>query len=190
MKKILLTLSFFMAISGLWAQRVGVKTNLAHWAAGATPNAGIEFPMGQKYTLELGGGYNWFAFSDDAKRLKHWIVQPELRYWFCERFNGHFLGLHALGMEYNVGGIDVPLGRLEKLKDHRYEGYAAGAGISYGYQRPISSRFSFELNIGVGYAYLTYDKYPCVKCGEKMESGHENYLGVTKAAVSLIYLFE
>ena len=190
MKKIVLTFSFFVTIFYLHAQHVGVKTNLAHWAAGATPNVGVEFSLGRKYTLELGGGYNWFAFSGDNKRLKHLVVQPELRYWFCERFNGHFVGLHAIGMEYNAGGINVPVGRLKKLKDHRYEGYAGGAGISYGYQWPIASRWNFEMNIGAGYAYLKYDKYPCVKCGEKIESGHKNYVGVTKAAVSLIYLIK
>lgn len=190
MKKFFLTILFCVVILGLsCAQSIGVKTNFAHWAVGGTPNAGMEFALGRKYTLEIGGGYNWFAFSD-TKKLKHWIVQPELRYWLCETFNGHFFGLHALAGDFNVGGIDIPVGRLERLKDYRYESYAFGGGISYGYQWPIAKRWNFEMNIGVGYAYLPYDKYNCAKCGEKIESGNSNYLGVTKAAISLIYLIK
>lgn len=173
----------------LFAQNWGVKSNLAHWAFGLTPNAGMEFALNRKYTLEIGGGFNPFNFSDN-KKLKHWIIQPELRYWTCESFNGHFFGLHALVSEYNVGGSNIPLGRLSELKDHRYEGFAYGAGLSYGYQWMLSRQWNFELNIGAGYAYLDYDKYPCIKCGNKIESTSSHYFGVTKAAVSLIYLIK
>jgi len=180
-----------LAASGsiLFAQNWGVKTNLAHWAAGVTPNAGMEFALNRKYTLEIGGGINRFNFSDN-KKAHHWIVQPELRYWTCESFNGHFFGLHALAGEFNIGGYDVPVGRLSKFKDHRYEGFAYGAGLSWGYQWVIGPKWNFELNLGAGYAYLTYDKYPCIKCGSMIGSDTNNYFGVTKAAVSLIYLIK
>lgn len=190
MKKITITTLtvFFLTLSSI-AQDIGIKSNFAHWAAAGTPNAGLEFALNRKYTLEVGGGFNPFTFNDN-KKAKHWIVQPELRYWLCESFNGHFFGLHALAGEYNISGMDIPIGRLSKLKDYRYEGFAYGAGLSYGYQWMISSRWNFELNIGAGYTYLTYDKYPCVKCGSKIESGDNNYFGVTKAAISLIYLIK
>lgn len=190
MKKIILLFFCMMAIHGLsHAQSVGVKTNIAHWVAYATPNAGLEFALGRQYTLEMTGGYNWFAFSD-TKTARHWIVQPELRYWLCESYNGHFFGLHALGGEFNVGGLDIPVGRLKNLKEYRYEGTALGAGLSYGYQWPIAKRWNFELNLGAGYILLDYDKYPCTKCGEKVGSNKYNYFGVTKAAVSLIYFIK
>lgn len=68
---------------------------------------------------------------------KHWLAQPEARYWFCEAMSSHFLGLHALGGEYNVGHIDLPVdflgSNLKKLKDYRYQGWFAGVGIAYGY---------------------------------------------------------
>lgn len=174
----------------LSSQNLGVKTNLVHWSAGVTPNAGVEFGLNQKYSLEIGGGVNKFGFFKEDGKAHHWIIQPELRYWTCETFNGHFIGLHALIGEFNIGGIDIPIGRLSKFKDHRYEGYAYGAGLSYGYQWPIARRWNFELSLGGGYAYLTFDKYPCIKCGSKISSGAENYFGITKAAVSLIYLIK
>ncbi len=139
--------------------------------------------------MEVAGGVNPFVFKDN-KKIQHWIVQPELRYWTCEVFNGHFFGLHALAGEYNIGGVDIPVGRLSKFKDNRYEGYAFGGGISYGYQWAIAPRWNLEMNLGGGYTYLTFDKYPCVKCGSKIGSGTNNYFGVTKAALSLIYLIK
>lgn len=172
-----------------FSQNWGVKTNIVHWAAGITPNIGVEFALNRKYTLEIGGGYNHFNFEDN-KKAHHWLVQPELRYWTCEAFNGHFFGVHALAGEYNIGGVDIPLGRLKKFKDHRYEGFAYGGGLSYGHQWMIAPKWNFELSLGAGYAYLTYDKYPCIKCGSKLESNDKHYLGVTKAAVSLIYLIK
>lgn len=190
MRKIIITcIIFFLFITSAISQTVGLKTNFAHWAVAATPNAGLEFALNRKYSLELSAAYNPFEFSD-YKKFKHWLVQPELRYWTCETFNGHFFGLHGIAAEFNVGGFDWPLGRLKDIKDYRYEGYAFGGGLSYGYQWPIAKRLNFELNLGVGYAYLLYDKFNCVKCGEKLESDvKDNYFGVTKAAVSLIYLF-
>lgn len=191
MKKFTITsMVLFLLVLGVQAQSVGLKTNFAHWATMATPNLGIEMALNRKYTIEVGAGYNPFTFNNN-KKFKHWIVQPELRYWTCESFNGHFFGIHALGAEFNVGGLDVPLGRLKDIKDYRYEGYAFGGGVSYGYQWPIAKRLNLELNIGAGYAYLLYDKYKCVKCGEKQESDvKDNYFGVTKAAVSLIYFIK
>ncbi len=170
-----------------FAQNGGLKTNLAHWAAAGTLNGGYEVALNREYTLELEGGINPLTFKDN-KKFKHWIVQPELRYWPCESFNGHFFGLHALASEYNVGGLDIPVGRLSRLKEHRYEGLAFGGGVSYGHQWVMAPRWNFELSIGAGYAYLAYDKFACVKCGEKIASENEHYLGVTKAAISLIFL--
>ena len=50
------------------------------------------------------------------------------------------------------------------------------------------SRWNFELSLGGGFARIHYDKYPCVTCGAKVDEGDQNYLGVTKAAISLIYM--
>lgn len=190
MKRIISFLFGFVACCSLaFTQNAGIKTNVVHWAAAGTPNAGLEFALNRKYTLEVGGGFNPFTFNDN-KKAKHWIIQPELRYWLCESFNGHFFGLHALAGEYNIGGLDIPVGRLSKFKDHRYEGFAYGAGLSYGHQWVVSPKWNLEFNLGAGYVYLTYDKYPCVKCGSKLGGGSNNYFGVTKAAISLIYLIK
>ncbi|MFV0417318.1 MAG: DUF3575 domain-containing protein [Dysgonomonas sp.] len=170
------------------SQEIAVKTNLAYWAT-TTPNLGLEFGLSKKSTLEIGGGLNVFSFSNN-KSIKHWLIQPEYRWWFCETFNGHFLGLHLHGSQFNVGGWDIPVGRLDVFKDKRYEGYLYGGGISYGYQWVLNSRWNFEFNIGAGYARIHYDEYPCKNCGTKLSEGNYNYWGVTKAALSFIYLIK
>lgn len=172
----------------LHAQEVAIKTNLAYWAT-TTPNLQLELALTDRTTLELGGGINVFSFSDN-KTLKYWLIEPEYRWWLCETFNGHFIGLHALGGQFNVGGWDIPIGRLDVFKDSRYEGYLYGGGLSYGYQWILSNRLNFELNVGAGYARIHYDKYPCKDCGTKSDEGNYNYWGVTRLGLSLVYFLK
>lgn len=82
------------------AQKIAVKTNLLYDVT-TTLNIGAEFRLAPKWTLDVSGNYNPFKFGDD-KKMKHWLVQPEARYWLCEAFNGHFFALHALGGQFNV----------------------------------------------------------------------------------------
>lgn len=183
---LLLLLGGFQVAS---AQKAAIKSNLLYWGAVASPNVGMEFALGKRTTLELGGGFNLWNLKD-GKRFKHWLVQPELRYWMCEAFNGHFFGLHAHGAQFNVGGWDIPLGRLAAFKDTRYQGYLYGAGLSYGYHWILSPRWNFELSLGGGFARIHYEKFPCVHCGSKLAEGDHTYFGVTRAAVSLVYLIK
>lgn len=186
---------FFLVILGIMAslsvsnaQKAAIKNNLLYDAT-ATPNLALEMALSRKTTLELGAGVNWFDFSDNRK-AKHVLLQPELRWWTCDVFNGHFFGVHAHGAQFNVGGWDIPVGRLDAFKDNRYQGYLYGGGISYGYQWVLSPRWNFELSAGGGYARIHYDEYPCADCGTKIDEGKYNYWGVTKAAISLIYFFK
>ena len=71
------------------AQKWAVKSNLLYDAT-ATINLGVEAALGRRVTLDVSGNYNPWKFGD--ARWKHWLVQPEVRYWLCESFNGHFFG--------------------------------------------------------------------------------------------------
>mgnify|MGYP000337971219 CR=1 FL=1 len=105
----------------------------------STPNLGIEVGLAKKLTLDISGNYNPWKFGDD-RQIKHWLVQPELRYWLCERFNGSFFGLHGHYGEMNVSNLNI-----FGMGHDRYDGNLYGAGISYGYQWIISKRWSMEL---------------------------------------------
>lgn len=173
------------------AQDVGIKTNILYDAA-LSPNLGVEIGLAPKWTLDISGNIN--AWDVNGHKWKHWLAQPEARYWFCERFQGHFIGVHALGGQYNIGNIghlkDVLGVPLSALADSRYQGWGVGGGVAYGYAWVLGKHWNIEAEIGVGYIYTKYDRYPCSKCGTKIEEGqHKNYFGPTKAAVNLVYLF-
>ena len=165
-----------------------------------TPNLSLEFSMGRKWTLDTQVGMNFFFYTQDAtssryktKKASHWLVQPELRYWTCDVFNGWFFGLHAHGGQMNIGGIDVPFVLQKgdgKMKEHRYEGYFWGGGLSAGYQWVFSNRFNIEASLGIGYVHTRYDKYKCTTCGKKEGKGDADYIGPTRAAISIIYMLK
>lgn len=176
------------------AQDVAVKTNLLYGVYTYTPNLGLEIGLGKRTTLDISGGYNPWNLkgsADNNKKAVHWLVEPEFRYWLCERFNGHFFGIHALGSQFNIAQHNLPMLLGKGSDKYRYEGWAVGAGVSYGYQLLLGKRWSVEFTLGVGYAQLNYDKYDCPKCGEKIESGKtKNYFGPTKAGISLIFIIK
>lgn len=196
MKKILFRMAMvfvgMMLATQLQAQKVAVKTNLLYDAT-ATINAGIEFGLAPKWTLDLSGNFNGWTMSHDRK-WKHWLVQPEARYWFCDRFAGHFLGFHALGGQYNVGHLKNNIKFLgtdfSKLSDSRYQGWFIGAGVAYGYAWVLNKHWNLEGEIGVGYVYTEFDRFNCKGCGKKVEEDkNHHYFGPTKAAINLIYVF-
>lgn len=172
-----------------YSQNIGLKTNTLYWAT-ATPNIGAEISVGRKLTLDLTGGYNPWELGNN-KKFKHWIAQSELRYWFCETFEGHFLGIHTQGGEFNIGRINLPgLVFGSGSENYRYQGFFVGGGISYGYQWILSPRWNLEANIGIGYNYIKYNKFEPCNCGEQLENKSSNYFGPTKIGLSIIYLIK
>lgn len=176
-----------LCASGFWftgnAQNIALKTNLLYDAT-TTLNLGVEVGLSSKMTLDISGNYNPWKFNDF--RLKHGLIQPEVRYWTCEKFNGHFFGLHGFYGSFNVGGLPFN----SNMKHNRYQGSLFGGGVSYGYQWILNDYWNLEASFGVGYARLRDKKYPCAECGEMLKDRHQNYFGPTKVAVSIIYVIK
>jgi putative salt-induced outer membrane protein YdiY len=79
---------------------------------------------------------------------------------------------------------------FSSLTDYRYEGWAVGAGIAYGYAFILNKHWNFELEIGAGYIYTENDKFECIECGKRLaEDVPFHYFGPTKAAINFVYLF-
>ncbi len=177
-KRIVIFLLPFMAVLplSLKAQNFAVKTNALYWLA-TTPNLGLEVALSPKVTLDLSGAYNPWTFKND-KKMRFWLAQPEVKYWFCEKFEGHFIGAHIHGAQF-FGGF----------RDRRFDGYLAGGGISYGYDWILSPHWNLEAEIGLGYARLWYKDSPRIPCMKCYENRHLDYVGPTKAAISFIYIF-
>ena len=185
----MMVMLFFL--TGIKAQEVVLKTNLVSDAI-LSPNLGVEIGMAPRWTLDLNGNIN--AWNINGHSWKHWMVQPEARYWFCNRWAGHFVGAHIHGGQYNVGALKNNISFLgsdfSNLSDKRYQGWFAGVGVAYGYAWILNKRWTLEAEIGLGYAYTRFDVYPCATCGKKIEKDKpHHYVGATKAAVNLVYVF-
>lgn len=168
-----------------------VKTNLLYAAATLTPNLAVEFGLGRRSTVELSGSWNQWNRKGDResnKKLNHYIIRPEYRYWLCERFTGHFVGADLFFGQYNIGQYDVPL--IGFKKERRYEGYGWGGGIVYGYHLPFGKRWGLEFHLGVGVAQLEYDEYDCTVCVREYEKKSKTYVGPTRAGISLVFMIK
>ena len=179
-----------------------LKTNLLGFAT-LTPNIGVELGLGRRTTLELTGGYNPWKLKGtpdngegedagssggDNKKLVHIYIQPEFRWWWCERFNGHFFGVHAIGAVFNISQHSLPPTGFRK--EYRYQGYAAGAGLSYGYAVMLSPVVNLEFTLGFGVWWLKYDRYACTKCTRSYDTFERFVFGPTKAGIALSFLIK
>ncbi|MFI3328812.1 MAG: DUF3575 domain-containing protein [Rikenellaceae bacterium] len=172
-------------------KKFALKTNVLYGAVAFAPNLAFEIGLGQKTTLDLSFGYNWFnrdGRPGDNKKRVHYLIEPEFRYFFKERFNGHFMGVHGLFSQFNISKFEMPYLFGRGSSEYRYEGIAFGGGISYGYQYQVNNWFAVEGTVGLGYARIMYDTYEHPRCGLLVDSGAaKNYFGPTRAGVSLIF---
>lgn len=177
--------------ASIHAQQFALKTNVLYDAT-ATVNLGAELKVAPQWSVDLSGNLNAWNFSH-GRKWKHWMAQPELRYWFCDATAGHFLALHAIGGKYNFGHLgfahDVLGLQLGELRDNRFQGWMAGAGIGYGYSWILARHWSIEAEIAAGYIYTKYDEFECEGCGRKTDDGKKGFFSLTKAALNLVYVF-
>jgi len=196
------------------SQHFALKSNILYDVT-TTINLGVEFAIADQWTLDISANYNPWSFAQSEKeisgvtipahdaKMKHWLIQPEVRWWTCEKFNGHFLGLHGHCGQFNVGGLTfLPDGwgdgftdqngdhHLDGLQHKRFQGWLVGAGLSYGYHWILSDRFSLEFTIGAGYAYLSYDKYGIESCAPKEAEKYMHYIGPTKAGITAVFMLK
>ena len=197
---IIAVFAFLASFGSASAQKVAVKTNALYWAT-ATPNLGFEFALADRWTFELEGGYNpWNLDSDNNMKVKHWLVSPEFRYWFCNSFQGHFIGINANYTQFNIGGLPEGMPNLfvnlntevpmPDLSVARIQGWAVGAGLTYGYAFPIARRWNMELTVGYGWWYTECDQYESRKCGLFQQAVARHALGPATAGISFIYMIK
>ena len=71
---ILIFVLFCLPIS-MKAQQTTIKTNALFWAT-TSPNAGVEFGITRRITVDIWGAYNAWKFSNEMK-LNLYLLQPE-----------------------------------------------------------------------------------------------------------------
>ena len=176
-----------------------VKTNLLYGLGTLTPNLGLEFGLGRRVTIEAVAGYNnWhnlWDYSDTGpdsdidnvykRSFDHILGKLEFRYWFRDRFAGHFVGLNGIYADYRISELQVP---LLFDKEWVYDGVGYGAGLSYGYLWRWSDRWGMEFNVAAGAVVMEYNK-SCVDCGYPDTANFKKtYFGPTGAGIKLLFM--
>ena len=170
-----------------YSQKTAISVNALPAIDGAF-SGGISYALGNKTTVELTGSLRpWKRKEEYVNR--YWLLQPEFKYWTCQKFNGTFWGVYINGAQFNIGGKKLPFGLFSKLKENRYEGWLTGVGISYGYHWLLSKHWNIETSIGLGYEFIRYKQYGCEWCAQLKGKGNHHYIGPSKAAINLVYLF-
>ena len=146
------------------AQSIAVKSNILYDLTG-TLNLGGEIRCDDTHSFSLSVNYNPWNLGEN-KKMKHILVQPEYRWWLNETFIGSFFGVQAHFAQYNF------------------------SGVTYGHQWLLSTFWSLEASISVGYAHLTYDKYGPAKGDALIKQSHSNYFGPTQIGISFIYFIQ
>lgn len=166
--------------------KVALKTNVLYLAT-TTPNIAAEFYLAPQWTFNIAVGVNPWDLNDRKGGIRHALVQPEARYWFCNAFERHFVGLHGLYGSYQLSDINLP---VKDLTNKRYDGSGAGIGASYGYHMPLSPNWAMEFSAGLGYVRFNYKEYRCGECDNLKGKFKKNYFGPTKLAVSLVWMIK
>ena len=141
---------------------LAVKNNLLYDIALA-PNIEIEVPIGRQWSLNAEYKCPWW--SDSNKEICYQLLSGgiESRFWGIYDF---------------------------QYKGDGYQGkYYGAAGFSYGYSLPVSRHLAFEFSLGIGYLTTKYRKYtPYEESLVWTSSGQYNFIGPTKAKISLVWL--
>ena len=75
-------------------------------------------------------------------------------------------------------------------KKNSYNGNAYDGGISYGYQLYVSPRWNVEFTAGFGYLHFEYDKYAFPRGDAPIGKFRNEYWGLTKAGISIVYIIK
>ncbi|MFI3322482.1 MAG: DUF3575 domain-containing protein [Rikenellaceae bacterium] len=188
MKRYLLILVTVVISTPLFAQDFSVNVNTLPVINGAI-NVGAAYAINNKYTIDLSGAVRPWTRNENSVN-RYWGVKPETRYWFCQKFNGSFLGVFMTGSQYNIGGVDMPFGMFSDVEKYRFEGWALGGGVSYGYHFVLSKHWNIEASIGAGYTYYDFTQYRCpLLCARVLKDDCYHYWGINTASLSLVYIF-
>ena len=187
----ILVLGLVLVLAAPAVKAQAIKTNVPLLLVG-TPNVGMEFTVSQQFTTNLDILWMPYMFKKHEEVLRALVGSADLRYYVKPRYHytinmydGFYLGPYVEAGNFNIG-----FWRGEERESYRYKGWGISAGLSLGYKFYLSKRFRLDLNLGLGYAHLQYDKYQLG--GEWADYPLElkdtrAWFGPTKFGVHLVY---
>lgn len=161
---------------------MNIKINAVE-AVALLANIGFEWRITPYLSLDVMGHYSPYDYFNDARKIRVFAIQPELRYWWGESLvKGHFIGLHV-----PVAGFNIQLDDKYRYQDPNRALW--GVGVSYGYAMPLGKKqkWGVEFTIGVGYMNVVYDVYEGVHNGKFLRTEKINYWGPTRLGVNFSY---
>ena len=170
------------------AQKVAVKTNLLFDAA-LTPNIEVErwFGKHNHWSAMAEVWFPWYTAHHNSRAYQVLNIGAELRYWMFPHngnlrpLHGQFLGLYAAGGKYDI-----------EWGSNGDQGEFTSIGLTYGYAFRLAKHFNMELSVSGGYLGGPYRHYHGLFNDSHLvwqRSEHRNYIGPTKAKVSLVWLW-
>lgn len=189
--KFLLFVAFVSLVGIKQSDAQAIKINVPTALVG-TPNLGVEFTVTQQ--LSVSGDVLWapYMYKKNEEVFRALLGTAELRYYVRPKyyytndlFDGFYMGPYVMYGNFNIGFY-----KGEEQESFRYKGWGVSGGLSLGYKFYLSKRFRLDLNLGVGYAHLQYDKY--LLGGEWAEyplsrKDTKMWIGPTKFGVYLVY---
>lgn len=187
----ILVLGLVLVLAAPAVKAQAIKTNVPLLLVG-TPNVGMEFTVTQQFTTNLDILWMPYMFKKHEEVLRALVGSADLRYYVKPRYyytNNMYDGFY-LGPYVEAGNFNIGFWRGEERESYRYKGWGISAGLSLGYKFYLSKRFRLDLNLGLGYAHLQYDKYQLG--GEWADYPLElkdtrAWFGPTKFGVHLVY---
>ncbi len=161
-----------------------ITTNMLYDLA-MTPNLGIEFYLGRRWSLQADWQYAWWKKDAKAFYWRTYGGDFTVRKWMGRKskekpLQGHHLGLYAQMYTY-----DFEFGGYGYLADT----WNWGVGLEYGYSLPVTPRLNIDFSIGVGYSWGQNYKYDPEDMHYYWDETHRtSYVGPTRAEISLVWL--
>ena len=162
MKK--LVFLFFITISV--SAQVELKANIPTLAVGI-PNIGLEFQVGKNASIQLDVlGSFWNSIDGDPLHINQTFL--EYRLYSKSNISEWFVGAHlGYGMFTFQKPNDLVVYPKYSNSGNSEGSYRSGRsvfhGLTIGYKKLLSRRFSLELFLGGGYAMSHYKKYKGMK---------------------------
>lgn len=168
-----------------------LRTNLLFDAL-AAPTIGAELYLGHNFSVQGQWTYAWWSHRSKNFFWRIYGGDFGLRWWFGRQsrqrpLSGHHVGIYtqAVIWDFELGGRGYMGGVPGRAIWDRAN---IGAGVEYGYSMPVSDRWNIDFCIGIGYLGGTCREY-LPECGYYVwqSTRNLNYIGPTKAEISLVY---
>lgn len=174
------------------ADAQAIKVNAPFLLAGC-PNIGAEATVSKN--ISISGDIMWlpYLFKENEEVFRSLQVSAEVRYYTNPKYyynndmyDGFYLGPYLMWGDFNVG---LMTDSQKEEKNFRREGWGVSSGLSVGYKFYLTNRIKLDLNLGLGYAFMQYEKYQLggqwVDYPMRKDTSH--WIGPTRFGISVVY---